>query len=302
MKNKITAFSLIELSMVILIVGVLIIGTIMGNRLFLESRISSAATLTQSSDVSTIKDLVAWFETTVSENISTGSTLKTYIDDGDSISSWNNYTSQSNSQYRLTQSTSTKRPLYKTNIINGLPVLKFDGVDDYFTMTNLVGRHFSLFVVIKTSAVGTTGFAYNGFPIVTSDQSGITNDIIPLAIGGGYPETFVGNATGGSESTNTLVGSKKINDNLAHIVFVSRNYSTGTKTIYVDGGSSVSDSITSSGIMEANSSTTIGGDIVNSKYTSIYIAEIIIFDRVLLDEERKEVESYLSKKWGITIS
>jgi hypothetical protein len=183
-----------------------------------------------------------------------------------------------------------------------LPALKFDGVDDVLSMTNLVGRHFSLFVVLQTTAVGTTGAAYNGFAIVTSEQSGIVKDVIPLAIGGGYPETFVGNPTGGSEATNTLVGTKKINDNSGHIVFTSRNYLTGTKTIYVDGGLSVTDSVTSAGIMEANTSTTVGGDSVNSRYTSAYIAEIIIFDRVLLNEERKEVESYLSKKWGIKVS
>ena len=63
-KNKSLAFSLIELSIVILIIGILIAGVTQGSRLVRESRVKTAQTLTQSSDVSSIKDLVLWLDAT----------------------------------------------------------------------------------------------------------------------------------------------------------------------------------------------------------------------------------------------
>ncbi len=47
--------------------------------------------------------------------------------DGDVISSWDD---QSGNGLHFTQSDSTKAPVFKTNIINGLPALRFDGVND----------------------------------------------------------------------------------------------------------------------------------------------------------------------------
>jgi hypothetical protein len=37
-------------------------------------------------------------------------------------------------------------------------------------------------------------------------------------------------------------------------------------------------------------------------FTKCDIAEVIIYDRSLKTEERKSIEQYLGKKWGIKIS
>ena len=58
----------------------------------------------------------------------------TGLSDGDPVDYW------ANSAAILTpatQATSGSQPLYKTNIVNGLPVVRFDGVDDYL---RTVGR------------------------------------------------------------------------------------------------------------------------------------------------------------------
>ena len=63
MTNK-KAFSLIELSIVILIIGILVAGVTSSSRLIRAMKLISAKQLTQSSPVLTIPDLLAWFEPT----------------------------------------------------------------------------------------------------------------------------------------------------------------------------------------------------------------------------------------------
>ena len=62
------AFSLVELSMVILIVGILIAGVSQGIDLYQDSRLATARSLTKNSRVGRIPDLVSWYETT-NENV-----------------------------------------------------------------------------------------------------------------------------------------------------------------------------------------------------------------------------------------
>ena len=63
-----------------------------------------------------------------------------------------------------TQSTASKRPLYKTSILNGQPVVRFDGVDDFlangtFTALNNAPAA-SLFIVKRQTSGGATTFPF----------------------------------------------------------------------------------------------------------------------------------------------
>ncbi|MFM7620236.1 MAG: prepilin-type N-terminal cleavage/methylation domain-containing protein [Alphaproteobacteria bacterium] len=58
------AFSLIELSIVILIIGILVAGVTQSSRLIRQMALSSARALTQSSPVPSIAGLVSWYEPT----------------------------------------------------------------------------------------------------------------------------------------------------------------------------------------------------------------------------------------------
>lgn len=53
--------------------------------------------------------------------------------DGDSVTTW---TDSSGNTNNATQSTAANKPTYKTNIINGNPVVRFDGVDDNLITTS----------------------------------------------------------------------------------------------------------------------------------------------------------------------
>jgi len=66
------AFSLIELSIVVLIIGILISGITAGSRLVRDSKLKSAAQLTKASDVNSISDLVLWLEPTLENSFAVG--------------------------------------------------------------------------------------------------------------------------------------------------------------------------------------------------------------------------------------
>ena len=71
----------------------------------------------------------------------------TGLGDNDPVSTW---ADSSGNGLDAIQGTAAYRPLYKTNILNGYPVVRFDGSDDYLDLGDISG-HFgsvgSLFVV-----------------------------------------------------------------------------------------------------------------------------------------------------------
>jgi len=94
MKNKSRAFSLIELSIVILIIGIIIAGVTQGSRLVREFKLKTAQTLTRSSPVSSIKGLSAWFETSLENSF-----LESEMDENVAITQWNDINPQSTNKF-----------------------------------------------------------------------------------------------------------------------------------------------------------------------------------------------------------
>lgn len=294
MLKKPSAFSLIEISIVLLIIGILVAGVTQGSRMVAASRLQTAQTITISSPVSSITNLILWLEPSLDGNV-ISSTNNTDPEDGDKVTTWKDHNPQSTAKTNLTQATDSMRPLYKTNSLNGLPAIQFDGTNDYYAISNIVSQSYSVFVVMKTSVAGTAGQAFVGKQIVTSEVSGVTNDVVPLSIGGGFVKTFAGSPD------STLTGATTVSNNKAHIICTTRNEISGVRNIFVNGVVDGSD-VGRKGKLDANPFTTIGGDIVNGIYFNGYVGEIIIFDRVLKAEERTSVTSYLAKKWSVVVN
>ncbi len=91
------AFSLIELSIVILIIGVLIAAAGQGLDLLRDARVAAAQMLTQSSRVGSLKNLILWLETANSASIANsemvdGGTVSTWYDNNPQMRDKNNAT------------------------------------------------------------------------------------------------------------------------------------------------------------------------------------------------------------------
>ncbi len=104
-KNNKLAFSLIELSAVILVVGIFVIGVTKGPRIMSETKIKSASSLTKSSTVASINGLALWLDTTDQNNISAG-TINLHV-------------------FSPYLAIDASRPTYIKNGIGGLPSIKF---------------------------------------------------------------------------------------------------------------------------------------------------------------------------------
>ena len=94
MRKKITkAFSLIELSIVILIIGILVAGVTQSSRLLKQMRLATIKNLTLNSPVSSIKDLAVWLESTMDQSF-----LDSEENTGSAISVWNDLNPQASSK------------------------------------------------------------------------------------------------------------------------------------------------------------------------------------------------------------
>lgn len=253
---------------------------------------SSARASTQSSDISSIKDLALWLEATSEQSFTTD-----LPDDGDAIAQWNDLNPQLVAAARTNalQATSGKTPLYTASAINGLPALKFDGSATYLSVADGFdgdSKSITAFVVWRSiSLPGVDGAILEKW----SGSSGYPY-VLRLAPTNFYAVNYDGsNATTTTSTTAPSISAPRV---------VSLIISYGSaNTIWVNGTQEDSDSNTSVNGNTANSSALyIGARGDESTYSNGYLGEVVIFSRALKTEERKAVEKYLGKKWGVKVS
>lgn len=291
MKKKRFAFSLIELSIVILIVGIIVAGISQSSRLVGAMRLNSARATTQSSDISSIKDLVLWLEATSDKSFTTD-----LPDDGTDIEQWNDINPQIVAAARTNalQATLGKKPIYTAKAINGLPALKFDGSASYLSVADGFdgdSRTITAFVVWRSvSLPGVDGAIIEKW----SGSSGYSY-VLRLTPTNFYAANYDGsNAATATSTTGPSISTPRV---------VSFTVSYGvSNTIWVNGSQEASNSNTSvNGDTRNDSALYIGARGGESTYSNGYIGEIIIFSRALKSEERSAVEKYLGRKWGIKV-
>lgn len=286
------AFTLLELSLVVLIIGILIAGIIGASSIVSKAKIAAAQTLTTQSPVNNISGLILWHETTSEKSF-----IATEATNNASISTWYDLNSQGLKAQNSAQTTSSYKPVYKENVQNGLPMLFFDGVDAYLETnysSDLNPAKITVFAVAKTSSASAYG-------TIISSRNDPPHKGYMLYAAPGSPATYQFWTGDGASSWGTPPSST-INLGTASIL-VATNDSSTTK-FYVNGTSIGS----AAGTMSTNTvkNLRIGAgkneDVIAQYFYSGFIGEIIVFNRVLKSEERKSVEKYLSRKWGINVS
>lgn len=286
------AFSLLEVLGVLLIVGI-IISSILGSKKIVSiSRLSSARNLSSLSPVESIEGLTFWLDATAQDAFDDGAD-----EDGTLISNWYDLNQQSLEKHHVSAS-APNQPEYHEEAINGLPALNFDDTDDYLTGGS---------VIELTGNTGVTLFA-----VVNTVDDGNQQKVIqfgPTSSAQGKMLSFALDASFKFGDGNQFFSSQRG----APVIVTYRRSQGGS----YDGGEMWSNgsslSETSShqptlvpdidpvelmvGAGRASSGSINAGTVING-----YIGEIIVFNRSLTDNEREDVETYLSKKWQIDLN
>ncbi len=313
--RKKSAFSLIELSIVILIIGIIIVGVTKATVLFSYYKLSTARTQTESSPVNGISDLAVWYEATLEDSF-----IEKETDDYEQlsaaeitlgkgkISTWYDISNTAGNKDNLTQSTADSKPRYYADCINGLPCVYFDGTDDILSFAGtsidgIVGSNYTIFIVSKKTDTGDVPKVMLGSSSSETLHIGfLDNDQVSW-----------GHASGSYAHADPSISLE--NNNPALHVFSNEilNAFDGTANnnyFYYTNGSTTAETLTQVSNGVSNSSTTglsayanqtVGGGL-NGGTTYYFqggIGEIIVFTRALKSQERDAVEDYLIKKWFI---
>jgi hypothetical protein len=144
--NQTKAFSIIELSLVAMVIGVLISGVAGSEKLFKNFKLNSARAQTGSSPLSSMSGLSTWLEAT-----SEASFQEKIYNDEVQINLWKDINPSSQIKYDATQQQSSKKPKYVASCINKLPCIRFDvGTFFDFDSRYLTNSNYTLFVVLQS--------------------------------------------------------------------------------------------------------------------------------------------------------
>lgn len=302
-----SAFSLLEISIIFVIVGIVLATIIRSSSIYTDYKLNTARSLTSSSDVSSIQGLILWLDATAEKSFDSAER-----EDNTAISTWYDINPTINPN-NATQSTAASKPIYVMDAINNLPALKFDGINDFLRLSSAgsdfndapeTANNFTIFVVAKPNSAdvlstertsgtaGTSGKKYllfpeNGgiiYPKVSAASSGIamgTNGISVYEHSSSYLPPVLVYATSATSPT-----------------IIEVDYTDKVPSLYINGALVRKTAQGPTNYVFPTFS--IGGGVYG--YYSGHIAEIIIYNRVLLDDERESVAKYLSKKWGIRLS
>lgn len=288
------AFSLIELSIVILIIGILVAGVTQSSRLVSAMRLQSAQSLTMGSPVGSVSGLTLWLETTLEKSIDQSQTSQ-----GTEITNWYDLNPQTTSLSNATQTTAGRRPTY--NYSSTLPLINFNGATNgqFFNLPN------------NTIPSGDSGYTIFLVARLAGDAPARNNDVVvaglwanPITLirmdnGSGLKFT---NFTGGGASTVYWPQTANLPSNTLTIFTAGyKNIAPRILTSHINTNQLVSISVADARTTGIDYNMIGGNSWANNEFFRGDIGEIIIYNRYLKNDERLDIEKYLAKKWGIKI-
>jgi hypothetical protein len=203
------------------------------------------------------------------------------------VSQWRD---KSGRGFHASQSTTGNQPAYIVGGINGLNVLRFDGINDAMVHTaNVSPAPHTTFCVSRRLTGGSTDYQLIYAAIQTSAPFGV--NLHAKALGSLNWGSFINSWT--FSGTTLDIGGVNI------LGIVSPTSTSGTE-LYSTNGTQSGQSYLQRYPGDSNDRRAIGLDVAfNSGAFSGDIAEIIVFSTNLSTRAIKIVEGYLAWKWGL---
>ena len=213
-----------------------------------------------------------------------------------SVTAW---ADQSGSNNTAVQAAESKAPKLVANALNGKPVLRFDGVDDYLDVAQsqslAITGDISSFFVVKfddfatfRAVWGKTAGPAGNLPAPTDYYTVPTTGVPRLYRGNGTSTSlgFVDATKGLTAATYLIVGFAQQGTTLTHYLSGQANGSGQLTATLGDGGKALKIGSREDFV------TKMKGD----------IAELVIYGRALPEAERNQVVDYLKKKYGLGVA
>ena len=280
--KKRDGFSLVELSLVLIIVALIVVGIIGGKALIERGKLSNMKTYTSNFSSRDFNQYLSlWIEPSMPDAYELSSSdVLTVSDQGDS----------DGFQTDFYASSASASPTYTEGAINGFPAWEFDGVDDCLVENTGVARFTSRAHTIFFVALRTDDSDGGVFGVNNSDTH--------------YVENFTFLGTTGIRLQTSTIGSPTLwsNSSLEDTVVVGAFTYDGTNISFYSNGTQ-------------RYSNAAGGSILTGRTLSIgclkyisgtlyypfkgYIGEVLVYEKALNAYERGEVEDYLMTKWKV---
>ncbi len=285
-KKKLT---LINQLIIVVTVVLLLSGLASGFSIFKSAQLTKARSLTSTSPILSMKNLISWFETTSKRSFINNENV-----DNNIVTSWKNI-------YHPGLKVSAKShgdPSYISNAINYLPAIEFDG-NDYYSINDLSSifngknKEITIFTVsqdTRSNLLSETTLLSLGLSTDENSRLYIDNNleanyrILKINDSG----TVIKKISGGKVTNLPEIRTSIINHTASvrvngKVVFYNEDINVGNANFNLGTIGALRHFSTTSSLWKG------------------YIGEVIIFNKILDQNQIIKVENYLSKKWRIKI-
>jgi hypothetical protein len=201
------------------------------------------------------------------------------LNDNDPVATWADASGAGNG---VTQSTTSKKPTFKTVILNGKPIVRFDGIDDEMVLAGHIDASVCTVFVVGNKTGGVTNY----LTIVCLDN-------LLFLYRTGTQDQW--GAFEGSDPCPVVSGIT-LDSTFRVLSLVQR---TATNVDLVTNGILVNNTLGSS-LPGSNTPNAVGSHGGN-QYCQGDLAEVVVYSRALTTGERIQIERYLGNKYAITV-
>lgn len=301
-KNSKKAFSLVEISIVVLIVGLLIAGISKASDMIFDANLKTGRSLTKGAKVNRMPSLSLWMETTLTESL-----LDKERYDATAISIWRDVNPQVSSKLIFKK---TGTPKYVEFGQDNMPAIGFTSatantdlflpynsessstVASYSSTQIFSNATATVFMVLKPQSLATELLNFCPYDSATTTFACSAGKEIKLALdaSGNVKFSFIS----GSATTADITSSSQSKKNL---IIVSALKDTAGNKLFINGASGAST------VANVNLATTpFTGTFRIGGVAGVEIYEAIVFSSALSDSDRQNVEAYLGKKFSIPMA
>ena len=283
-----SAFTLVEISVVIIIVGILLAGISQVFEMISEASLRSARTLSKASRITRTDDLALWLDATSDK------AFDKEKDDNTTVSIWKDTNPKSTSTVSSSTSLASLYPSYILSAISSLPAVRFKKTNA--SVGNCITIPSQSFV--NNSEDFTLYLTYSPITlddgvIIEKNNATATTSPFSLELNSGFYKFSVKD----SSNTISVIGARQAKINTPNLIRLSRTKGSQIEISINGVSSSQSDTLTSSTFNDAELAIGCRNGATPANFINGDVGEVSFFNRNLSAKEKTDIEEYLYKKW-----